>query len=577
MRFKCPHCSRPLKTELVLKNHAAVCQHRKHRCDFCGLMFKTRHSVNYHKKHFCHGSEISKTVPESNPSTGNNNNEHNSILRRETMSDNPDKPESAYGIEKGPNSPTADKELLETKCTDCNKKFPNPVSFYRHVTNYHEPLKCNICDVIARGYQGLKQHKITCHSAPSHECPTCGKKIDRIGRFQSHLVVCARRKYPCEICGRRFIHLSTLNQHIRRDHQNGGVLSNIVTIDQKQKPAQDNHLTAGTSFEEPSLSTYENLNDQVACSSEQIQIKPDPENTTQSLSEVSSMTFKCPICDVVSPNFAQAKYHKQLKHSESKHQCPHCLKIIRDTKNFDTHTRVCATRKESCKLCGYRLKTKEGILDHMIRVHNVRETSSTVSSGDTEQQNFVITNASEKSITECDEKNSSPNQAENKAQVEISSIGLLCTKCPYCEKDYSNGGFLPRHIELCHVPCRCDICGLTFTSALKRNYHVNTTHKESKYKCPHCPQKFQQNDPFEKHLSLCQSKRYCCETCGKRYKRHRKFIIHKKTVHPDQNVSEKTDSLDEKTAIGEDTELMVHELTCPQQSNTKQQLKIESQ
>lgn len=44
-------------------------------------------------------------------------------------------------------------------------------------------------------------------------------------------------------------------------------------------------------------------------------------------------------------------------------------------------------------------------------------------------------------------------------------------QCPQCNKECSSAKALSRHIECCHQPTTCDICGLSFASGNQATYH----------------------------------------------------------------------------------------------------------
>lgn len=44
-------------------------------------------------------------------------------------------------------------------------------------------------------------------------------------------------------------------------------------------------------------------------------------------------------------------------------------------------------------------------------------------------------------------------------------------QCPECNKECSSAKALSRHIECCHQPSSCNICGLSFISGNQATYH----------------------------------------------------------------------------------------------------------
>lgn len=130
------------------------------------------------------------------------------------------------------------------------------------------------------------------------------------------------------------------------------------------------------------------------------------------------------------------------------------------------------------------------------------------------------------------------------------------TKCPHCEKDFSKGGCLPRHIERRHVPRPCKICGITFSNAEKLSYHKVCyklhfyllcltqflqvmAHKGPKHECSHCPKTFQTVRSLRLHLSICKDKKFSCELCGVKFKTLQYVVRHKHIFHQDKEKTKK--------------------------------------
>lgn len=139
---------------------------------------------------------------------------------------------------------------------------------------------------------------------------------------------------------------------------------------------------------------------------------------------------------------------------------------------------------------------------------------------DDEKSNSV----QKKDFEKCSEEDASLQPKDVKSSSSSSS-----TKCPYCVKSFSTKALLTRHIDLHHDPCACEICGLTFTTVVKASYHKITEHwKQTKLQCPYCPLKFVIVERYKQHLSICKTKGFTCDDCGKKFTAQRYFISHKK-------------------------------------------------
>ncbi|XP_065086934.1 zinc finger protein 91-like isoform X2 [Ochlerotatus camptorhynchus] len=80
------------------------------------------------------------------------------------------------------------------------------------------------------------------------------------------------------------------------------------------------------------------------------------------------------------------------------------------------------------------------------------------------------------------------------------------------------------------LPFMCDICGNTFSSHFKVQYHKKAIHGRI-YKCPHCRKLFNMED-YHAHLLLCEKKkRYPCESCRTQFSKPFYLAKHMRLVH----------------------------------------------
>ncbi|XP_065086938.1 zinc finger protein 729-like [Ochlerotatus camptorhynchus] len=574
---------------------------RSFACDICGITFPTYSKAYYHKrkkhKHVKRDHRARRSLRNKKNGPTVNNTENIDLKMEITVEETTLMPLDGCGRSMAPSSSTetgrngaviltdrgdpdvatekpSGDDVSCNKCSHCGKMLSSAVTLSRHILNSHVTVACDICGTTLPSRCAIRSHKHTFHAEPKHVCTTCGKKYHFKSQYRAHLPACESRKYSCETCDQRFKHASTVTQHKKRFHQKEYNLTN-VQIDQEQLRAENNDLKMEITVEETTLMAYDdqgqstvnpsidvttshkNANDHaVVCSSEQTSSEKQAgsEKISQSLAEnLLSQPYWCHICGISSPSYSKATHHKRTMHTGLKHQCPHCLKKFYDKGALKIHAPVCATRKETCELCGRKFKNKNCLTGHLKRVHHVNGTSKNVNfegmeSSEEQKLKNVEKVDSEKSTARCSGENSTVRLEENSDSFKVTEKNVLphvenvpCTKCPYCGKDFSNGGgFLPHHIEQNHIPCQCKICGITFASARKATYHKFSRHKERKHKCPHCPLRFSQSSRYRTHLSVCERKKFSCDLCGNKFKSYETAVRHENIFHRDKKALIKT-------------------------------------
>ncbi|GJQ81000.1 hypothetical protein Trydic_g23429 [Trypoxylus dichotomus] len=112
---------------------------------------------------------------------------------------------------------------LPFKCERCEMRFPKRNILNQHM-HKHVKIKNNPCDLCDKSFfrtSALKLHKIQVHSTERpHKCEICGKAFKIIFSLQKHIKMHNNEKsHVCEICGKSFIDLGALTNH-RRIHSN---------------------------------------------------------------------------------------------------------------------------------------------------------------------------------------------------------------------------------------------------------------------------------------------------------------------------------------------------------------------
>ncbi|XP_065083010.1 zinc finger protein 271-like isoform X2 [Ochlerotatus camptorhynchus] len=223
-----------------------------------------------------------------------------------------------------------------------------------------------------------------------------------------------------------------------------------------------------------------------------------------------------------------------------------------------------------CLDCGANFRSEKRKTDHALSHCNTREqieasdsTGSEMSTKYREQKsanrpeksnfhknNGDLTNvdyqfSEDPSIGNCDGGIVDNDTKEFKIEGEISQqMPTVSTdkKCSYCDKEFNDAIILARHIEYCHQPFTCDICGMTAEKRNQIRYHKLITHTEPSYKCSGCPMVFHFNSAYQRHLTKHEKeKKVPCALCGNKFKSKPGLAWHMKRFH---NLSQATAELD---------------------------------
>ena len=109
----------------------------------------------------------------------------------------------------------------------CQASFSNKQGMSLHISKTHLGFKLHKCQFCVSRFCNkfkLKKHIKEVHEGKKalvfqHSCSLCIASFKYKNNLQEHIEVVHENPHKCDICGKRFIHVGFLNQHILKMHQ----------------------------------------------------------------------------------------------------------------------------------------------------------------------------------------------------------------------------------------------------------------------------------------------------------------------------------------------------------------------
>ncbi|PSN43378.1 hypothetical protein C0J52_17978, partial [Blattella germanica] len=351
-------------------------------------------------------------------------------------------------------------------CNICGRKYLTKKSLREHTKkHFQKRAKCDICGKTYRNENVLKTH-ISLHKGPQpYICQPCGKGFIFLSSLKQHLKIDHKEKFErkCEICGKvltseqRFKNHQLTHSKSKTDERDGPTTSHIC-----QKCGKSFKRTA-------SLRVHE-----------------------QHIHQGVPKQHICEICGMMFHVGAKLRRHMVKHTGERPFVCETCGMRF-GTKHLLKNHQVCHSdlRPHKCKVCGKAFKRQRNMRGHEQNMHG-------------------LVNA--------------------RSEQEKDGISFPCT---VCEKEFSTKQKVTMHMR-CHtgqfVGFPCDICGKVLSSKHGRDNHIRTHTGERPYVCKICGLALKTPAQLHAHSETHTDKKpFPCSICNKRFRRRPHLEGHLRT------------------------------------------------
>ena len=100
------------------------------------------------------------------------------------------------------------------KCSQCSYKAKQKFHLQKHVQRKHSIKKCTECGEIFKGSFALRKHQVNeCVNEAMLKCNRCSYKSIFKTQLEKHIRREHNSRYTCSQCGKKYIHLSSFNNH----------------------------------------------------------------------------------------------------------------------------------------------------------------------------------------------------------------------------------------------------------------------------------------------------------------------------------------------------------------------------
>lgn len=289
-------------------------------------------------------------------------------------------------------------------CTKCPRRFHSDEKLKKHEckSTSSKIFKCTACDARFQGRKALVQHKISMHKFKPPEkiyfCH-CGENFPSFAKLFYHKETHDTKPKNCKYCTQKFIHIISLNRHIRTAH-------NDKTIENSEKCQICNKSLSKHSIRSHmKIHTGNNIYNCFICN-KNFSTKWNLKQHKYVHQNRSTKPHKCQLCPSAFIRLQDYKYHMNshkkvysfvcnqcgrrfirkynyLRHvkeheQEKKYQCTitGCTKVFHRkyylTEHMRTHT---GTRPFVCTICSKTSSTKSNHNKHL-KIHHANTRDS---------------------------------------------------------------------------------------------------------------------------------------------------------------------------------------------------------
>ncbi|KAH0540186.1 uncharacterized protein LOC123258869 [Cotesia glomerata] len=454
-------------------------------------------------------------------------------------------------------NPTIKINLLD--CDYCLEIFYSQEDLEAHlkVHDFKILFFCEDCESEFSTNKAKRAHSITC--VKKLICKYCNFVLESRGKKRQHEQKHCDAIYGqlCDICGEKFKHQGTLDQHIKTQHMNWEKIFQCPKCPKKFafKQKLSFHLKSvhtslraylcedcGADFKNPaSLRHHRIRKHQPSSNKRECQVchKVVPfYSLSKHMYTHKAYTIKCPHCDKMFKNSSTLKQHLRIHEDRRPYRCEHCGAGFNRRDGLRLHMRVHlksnsrALRECSCQICSEKFPNHSMLVIHRNRVHK-----------DGKQYTCHICNRSMLSSRSLEWHMSHihnqipPGISRDQADPNLEKKRVSCN---HCNKTFKTEMILRTHIKNTHMeknPVKCLDCDLMFTSEVRLKHHMMIAHNrfEGTLICPHCPKRFVNQLRLKTHMiSHSEDRPYTCELCGFNLKTKIQLIKHHQNKHSDE-------------------------------------------
>ena len=388
-------------------------------CDICGMTFKQKLSLGYHKKrkHSIGAMEVKKE--KMHPCDKCGKTLFKDSMRRHIL--------------------MFHSKHVPVDCKVCGKKVRSALHLVHHMSRSHsnQPSKvCDVCGAKLKTNESLKAHLAAHKGVKSHVCEICGAGFVRRTSWRRHVREHSHPSFLCDICAKTFTTDYALHTHMLNKHQQGAYFNNrLKTVEELgytlNKQAVDRHLN------HQCVICGENLVNGV-CS----------RHPTDYM-----LTFSCNQCEL------KAKHIKFFCRHLKNHISP--VKFASPASRYTRNKAASASNNEeavmafSCKVCHKSFQRQEYVYAHM-KQH--------------EEKTFSCAVCEKKFTYKCNLKSHLVTHSDNKP-----------FQCDVCHKEFKRQEQLTCHVRIHNPnksPFKCYICGKGLTRRQNLRQHYRLVHPE---------------------------------------------------------------------------------------------------
>ena len=420
-------------------------------------------------------------------------------------------------------------------CDRCNKVYQLPGHLQQHLKG-DKHNECGHCTKRFKTKRGLTVHEIQLHN----KCPRSRDSFIDEELYQHHL---AKKHSYCSVCFERFCCEKDRRYHIEKNHR-----------DSKTKECD----RCGQKFLYASAAVNHMINK--TCQRKQFRME---NRVLKSLKEarkraaLAKICYKCKFCKAGSESLVVMKNHLKFSHTLEKHVCLntefsdevldqcitsnlkvfYCTLCPRVFSNYSGHLRHMRRKKDQhlhCKTCLKTVKTKNALVVHERRVHDINCSMSPDVFYSREHYESHLTKPHHVCevcfVTFCTSKR----LYEHKLAVHKASFvdKTKWKQCMFCQKKYLSYGGLNQHLRQCHGPGGkhyCDTCNLYFSSIDLLSAHTTGSKRcrEKLFSCSFCSEKFSSKNRCQKHIKK-KHDVFVCSMCATNCQNQGELVEHQK-------------------------------------------------